>query len=62
MNDINITVGSLVLVCEYGSDPYWCEVISMKGDVIWCTNGHGISFRVHRADISQVTDDDSVLK
>lgn len=62
MNSLNITVGCLALVSEYGSGSYWFEVIGIDGDVISCTNGTGEDFNVSREDISDVTDDDSVLK
>lgn len=61
---MNISIGCLVLVCEYGANAYWFEVIATIGsDVVRCTNGHGEFFNVHRMDISDVSnDDDSVLK
>ena len=59
---LNITVGCLALVCEYGDDPIWLEVVEVGHYYVRCTNGCGEHFTVNIRDISEVTNDDSVLK
>lgn len=57
-----INVGMLVLVHQYGADPYWFEVVGISPESVVCTNGHGDEFVVFRDDVVRTSDDDSVLK
>lgn len=59
---MNIEVGNLILVQQYGEDKAWYEVISVGINWVTCSNGHDDLFTVERSDVYGVTDEDSVLK